>query len=84
MAIRCYVGKGNDYKEEKCAIDDHSCVKELGSIIFSVKSIFHENFHENDFTKKLFSFFPDFWNRKKNCMAILTHLNYGLCICIKF
>ena len=60
-AIRCYVGHGNDYKEKKCALDDHSCVKELedGSITFSVKSIFHEN----DFTEKWLLFFPNFWNR---------------------
>ena len=52
MAIRCYVGHGNDYKEKKCALDDHSCIKEYdGSIIFPVKSIFHENFHENDFSQ---------------------------------
>ena len=62
MAIRCYVGKGNDYKEAECAIDDHSCVKELGSIIFSVKLIFAKIFM-NLISRKN-EFVPNFLNKK--------------------
>ena len=62
LAIRCYVGKGDDYKEETCALDDHSCVKEYGTYVqmrwdFFLLSKVDKNLYTEILTRKV-----DLWS----------------------